>query len=154
MFLFVSRSDSSLLHDRKHYVNIHSPHWCLYSEALLSRALSAQLTSCPSELSVMNTRASLLLTNIKNITFYLPLTSILVSNLMTESGMKWILSAAFPPLGSTPSYGLTTMPGRGQTSSTCLEQTAMDSREIWYLSVQKQDDVCMCVWDRERGGTR
>lgn len=50
-------------------------------------------------------------------------TSTLVSNLMTELGLKWILNTVWPPLGTTPSDGLTTMPGRGHTSSTCLTQT-------------------------------
>lgn len=52
------------------------------------------------------------------------LTSILVSNLMGDSGLKWTCSAVFPPPGTTPSDGVTTRPGTAQTSCTWLRKTA------------------------------
>lgn len=71
--------------------------------------------------------------------FYLILTWILVSNLMTESAFKWILRAAFPPQGITPSDGLTTMPGRGQTSGTCRDNTKSGYK--WTILAH----ACICV---------
>lgn len=53
---------------------------------------------------------------------FVSLTSILVSNLKTQSGLNWMRIMAWPLLGTTPTDGLTTMPGRGQMSTTCHKQ--------------------------------
>lgn len=57
------------------------------------------------------------------------LTSILVSNLIGDSGLKWTCSAVFPPPGTTPSDGVTTRPGTAQTSCIWFRKTAEDGKD-------------------------
>ena len=60
-----------------------------------------------------------------------------------------MLRVAFPPQGSTPSDGLTTMPGRGQTSSTC----GVKARSGYELRICAHAWMHVCVGVCACGGT-
>lgn len=62
------------------------------------------------------------------------LASIRVSNLMGDSGLKWTWSAVFPPLGTTPSDGVTTRPGTAQMSCTWLRWTVEAVESVYQVA--------------------